>query len=340
VSEVRSAAAPALADGEVRLAVERFGLSANNVTYARLGASIMPYWKAFPAPEGYGRVPVWGFAVVEESRHPEIAVGERYYGFLPTSSHVVVAAAKTPDGFADVGTDRDFMHPWYRAYQKVGAPSTTDDRVALFRPLFPAAFTFDEFLSRNDAFGAGTVVITSASAKTAIALATLLAERPNIATLGVTSPQHAGWVEELHRYDRVTSYDALSADQADGPVVLADFTGALPRLSLVYETFAGRIAHTALVGYTNPGAQILWPELTDPAPAVFFCPEHEGNRIAEEGRDAYVTRYAAAERAMLESSATWLTIHHHQGLVAAAEVFAALAKGAGQSDVGNVVALR
>src|SRR4051794_22885029 len=45
VSEVRFAAAPELADGAVRLAVERFGLSANNVTYARLGASIMPYWK-------------------------------------------------------------------------------------------------------------------------------------------------------------------------------------------------------------------------------------------------------------------------------------------------------
>lgn len=337
ISEVRSAPVAELRDGEVRLAVERFGLSTNNVTYARLGDSIMPYWKAFPAPEGYGRVPVWGFAEVQESRHPEIAEGTRVYGFLPTSSHVVVAARKTPDGFDDAGTDRDFMHPWYRRYVEVAERTPVDSQIALFRPLFPAAFTFDEFLVRNDYFGAGTVVITSASTKTAVALASLLAKRPRIATLAVTSPENVGWVEGLDRYDAVTSYEALSPAQVDGAVVYADFTGALPRLSLVYSRLRGALVHTALIGYTNPGAQILWPQLSDPDPAVFFCPEHEDQAVAEEGRDAYFSRYLTAERNMIESSAGWLALREHQGPEAAAEVFTALSKGNQPPNVGHVI---
>lgn len=339
VSQVRSAPAAELGAGEVRLAVERFGLSTNNVTYARLGASIMPYWKAFPAPEGYGRVPVWGFAVVEESRHPEIAEGTRVYGFLPTSSHVVVAARKTPDGFDDVGTDRSFMHPWYRTYREVPAASTWDSRTALLRPLFPAAFTFDEFLVRNNTFGAGTVVITSASTKTAVALAARLARRPNIATLAVTSAENVAWVSELDRYDAVTSYEALSPGDVHGAAVLADFTGALPRLSLVYSRLRGALVHTALVGYTNPGAQILWPELSDPDPAVFFCPEHEEHAVAEEGREAYFSRYHAAERDLVESSTRWLTVRDHVGPEAAAEVFSALSKGNQPPNIGHAVAV-
>lgn len=337
VSEVRAAPTAELRDGEVRLAVERFGLSANNVTYARLGDSIMPYWKAFPAPHGYGRVPVWGFATVEESRNPRIAVGTRCYGLLPTSSHVVVAAEATPDGFADVGDDRSFMHPWYRAYRQVGEPTAADDRIALIRPLFPAAFTLDEFLARNDFFGARTVVVTSASTKTAISLATLLAERPGITTVGLTSPDNVDWLSGLGRYDTVTAYESLSGDQVDGSAVLADFTGALPRLSLVYDRLAGRLRHTALVGYTNPGAEIMWPQLADPPAGVFFCPEHEDNTIAVEGREAYFARYLDAERRAIDTGAGWLTMRRHDGPKAAAEVFAALAAGNQPPSVGHVV---
>ena len=38
------------------LRVDRFGLSANNVTYAVLGDQL-GYWRLFPAPSGWGLVP-------------------------------------------------------------------------------------------------------------------------------------------------------------------------------------------------------------------------------------------------------------------------------------------
>ena len=60
-----------LAAGAIRLAIESFSVTANNVTYAVVGDGF-GYWNFFPAPEGMGIVPMWGHARVIESNHPEI----------------------------------------------------------------------------------------------------------------------------------------------------------------------------------------------------------------------------------------------------------------------------
>src|SRR5207302_2049994 len=57
---------PVPAAGEVLLRVDRVGMTANNVTYAQFGDA-MHYWDFFPAGDGWGRVPLWGFAEVEAS---------------------------------------------------------------------------------------------------------------------------------------------------------------------------------------------------------------------------------------------------------------------------------
>ncbi len=69
-----------LADGQVRVRVDAFALTANNITYAAMG-DMLNYWKFFPSGEdGWGIVPVWGFGTVVESTHADVAVGERLYG--------------------------------------------------------------------------------------------------------------------------------------------------------------------------------------------------------------------------------------------------------------------
>lgn len=51
-----------LADGQVRVRVERFALTANNITYAAMGG-MLEYWQFFPSDEtGWGIVPVWVLA--------------------------------------------------------------------------------------------------------------------------------------------------------------------------------------------------------------------------------------------------------------------------------------
>jgi hypothetical protein len=59
-------AEPRPADGQVVLRVDRFSLSANNVTYARLGEEL-GYGRFFPAADGWGRLPVWAYAEVTGS---------------------------------------------------------------------------------------------------------------------------------------------------------------------------------------------------------------------------------------------------------------------------------
>jgi Protein of unknown function (DUF2855) len=63
-----------LGDWEVQMRVERFALSSNNITYAALGDQL-GYWRLFPAPDGWGRIPAWGYARVVASRSPVPAEG-------------------------------------------------------------------------------------------------------------------------------------------------------------------------------------------------------------------------------------------------------------------------
>src|SRR5205085_5223986 len=74
-----------LATGEARFRIERFGFTANNVTYAAFGEQ-MGYWRFFPAKDGWGRIPVWGFGAVVESQAPGIDPGDRFYGYFPMAS--------------------------------------------------------------------------------------------------------------------------------------------------------------------------------------------------------------------------------------------------------------
>src|SRR5689334_9398900 len=71
---------PQLNDGEVLLRIERFSLTANNVSYAMAGTSkMLQYYNHFPAsdPKAWGIIPVWGLAVIEQSRSEHVQnIGE------------------------------------------------------------------------------------------------------------------------------------------------------------------------------------------------------------------------------------------------------------------------
>ena len=75
-----------LENGDVLLKVDRFGYTANNITYA-VAADMVGYWQFFPPmgenPARWGMIPVWGFAKVVASRSEGIPVGDRLFGFFP-----------------------------------------------------------------------------------------------------------------------------------------------------------------------------------------------------------------------------------------------------------------
>lgn len=91
-----------LAEGEVVLGLDRFSLTTNNITYAAYGDAI-GYWTVFPTGvDGWGLMPVWGFADVLESRAEGVAVGARVFGYFPMANTLRVQAEKiSRGGFAD-----------------------------------------------------------------------------------------------------------------------------------------------------------------------------------------------------------------------------------------------
>src|SRR5215467_7282554 len=105
-----------LADGQALLGVDEFALTANNITYAVLGDALN-YWRFFPAEPGWGRIPVWGFGTVLRTATPEVAEGERFFGFYPMSTHLVVSPTRRTGGdFVDGAAHRHELNPAYNRY--------------------------------------------------------------------------------------------------------------------------------------------------------------------------------------------------------------------------------
>ena len=112
--------------GEALLRVDSFGLTANNVTYAVMGEA-MSYWDFFPAEDGWGRVPMWGFAEVERSEADGVEAGTRVYGYLPPSSHLLVTPGRASTGRGSSTarrTGRRCPRPTTATWRPAPTPST------------------------------------------------------------------------------------------------------------------------------------------------------------------------------------------------------------------------
>src|SRR5271165_1187152 len=158
------AAPPELEPGQVSLTVSSFGLTSNNITYAKFGRA-MSYWSFFPAEEGWGRMPVWGFAEVAQSEHDAVEPGTRVYGYLPPSTELVVAPARvSARGFIDGSPHRSTLPGAYNGYLRVDADpvydADTEDQQMLLRPLFFTSWLIDDFLADSGLLGAGTAVLS------------------------------------------------------------------------------------------------------------------------------------------------------------------------------------
>ena len=170
-----------LETGQARLAVQKFGFSTNNISYVQFG-DMMSYWDFFPAEDGWGRVPVWGFAEVVESRAQGFAEGQRFFGYWPMGDELIVEPTRIDDrGFTDGSEHRSHLAKAYNWYYNINMFSRTGDlyeaQQMLLYPLFYTGFVMDDFLFDNNDFGANQVVFSSASSKTAISTAFLCHNR-------------------------------------------------------------------------------------------------------------------------------------------------------------------
>jgi hypothetical protein len=332
-----------LAPGQVLLAVDRFALTANNITYAVFGEA-MAYWSFFPAAEGFGRVPVWGFADVVRSAHPGLAAGERVYGYLPMSTHLVVQAERVGDrSFVDATAHRQALPALYNHYTRVANdPHYRQSREAeqmLFLPLFMTAFMLDDFFEENTHFGARAVVIASASSKTAIGLAFLLARNASCDLIGLTSSANVPFVKGLGCYDRVLPYDGIETLAAGVPIAFVDMSGNGSVIGALHRHFRDAMKHSCVVGATHWERRGGEEELPGPPPTLFFAPAQIEKRAQEWGPGGLEERFAAAWGPFVESVAKWMTVVEHRGPDAVRRAYLDTLGGRARPDEGHILSL-
>jgi hypothetical protein len=207
---------------------------------------------------------------------------------------------------------RAALPPAYQGYRNVVTdPFYSSEHEAaqlVFFPLFFTSFLIDDFLADEDFFRADTIVISSASAKTALIAAYLLAKREDIATVGLTSEGNKKFVEDLDVYDSVLLYDDIDTLPGERAVYI-DFSGSGKVRADVHTHYDDRLAHSAAVGMTH------WTEiasdagdLAGPRPVFFFAPDRVVKRSGDWGPAQLDQNLAEAWRPFAAWASDWLRV--------------------------------
>ncbi len=341
-----------LEDGSVRLRIDAFALTSNNITYAEFGEALN-YWDFYPTGDPTtGCIPAWGFASVVESRCAGVDVGERFYGFWPIADEAVLQPVRVDaGGFSDGAEHRRRLHPVYNRYVRCSAdPAYIAEREAeqaLLRPLFTTSFLIDDFLADNGFFGARTVILSSASSKTAYGTAFCLALRHGapdaVKVIGLTSPGNVAFTRSLGCYDEVLSYDDVPAALADEPTVYVDFSGNTALRAAVHGRLADTLVYSCSVGATHWDRIGTGNGLPGPQPVLFFAPDQAGKRAVEWGPGGLEERVGAAWAAFMQpvtrAEDPWLQVVRGRGTAAVEACYAALLDGKLRPQEGHILSL-
>ena len=334
---------------QVRLRVDRFAVTANNITYAVLG-DMLGYWDFFPTGDpAWGRVPAMGWADVIESTHPDVASGGRYYGWFPMARFVDLTVSATAEGLRDDGDHRQAHAPVYRRYLDTahdpmypsGASGDelgdAEDRHALLRGLFLTGFLADTFFADADYHGARAVIVLSASAKTAVGFAQCAAERGLDRVFGLTSPGNVDFVQSLGWFTDVLTYNDV-ASLPEVAAVSVDISGDGPTLAAVHERLGDNLKYSMIIGkshHDSPLAEVA----KGPTPRLFFAPTEISRRIEEWGAEEYHRRCTEALEHFVDGSHRWLTVERTNGPAAAASTWSTMFDGHVPPSIGRIASL-
>ena len=333
---------PELAPGQVLFRVDRFALTSNNVSYA-LSGDMLGYWRFFPCEEGWGRIPVMGFANVIRSAHPGVKEGTRCFGFYPMGRHLVIEpGAVSAAQIVDAAEHRAGLAPAYAQY----LPTTGDavyaepreDQILLMRGLFMTSFLADDFLAEQDYRGAAAVLISSASSKTSIALAFQVKQGGRARAIGLTSAKNAEFVRKLGLYDEVVLYDQIGS-LAKQPAVFVDMAGDGAVTAAVHRHFGDELKYDCTIGATHWSADRNNERLPGPKPEFFFAPAQIVKRSKDWGPQGFATRIATAWTRYCDASDAWLRVVRGSGRDAVLRVYQDVLAGRAHPADGHILSL-
>lgn len=335
-----------LEDGEILVEVEKFALTANNVSYGVSG-DMIGYWQFYPVEQPWGMIPVWGFARVLESRSAEVAVGARMWGFLPMASHAILEPSQvTAKTFVDDSVHRRDLPGLYNLYQLTAedppALRAVEDERCVLVPLFTTSFVINDWLEDNAYFGASQVVIASASSKTGLGLANLLARggARRVRVVGLTSPANRAFVESLGTCDDVLTYDEVERIDADAVTALVDMAGSASVLRAVHEHVRENLVTSCFVGVTHWDARRHRGELPGATPTFFFAPAQIAKREQDWGAGEILRRALVESMRIARETSGVLAIEHVRGAEACRAALDEMIAGRTPPSRGRMLSLR
>jgi len=345
--------AHALAESEVRLRVQSFALTANNITYAAFGDK-MKYWQFFPSnAEGWGCIPVWGFAEVVESRCAEVATGQRVYGYLPMGHYLVVQPARVDRrGFMDGSPHRRELAAAYNQLvfcaADPGYNAAHEGLQAVLRPLFTTSFLIDDFMAEQGFFGARQLLLSSASSKTAYGTAFCLSRRTGMPLVhGLTSAGNLDFTRGLGCYGVVSTYEQVTTLDPTVPTVYIDFAGNAGLRRAIHEHFGSALVYSCSVGGSHWESLGGGGGLPGPRPELFFAPAQARKRVAPPpegwGASGFEQRLGQAWQAFMQAvnkpSQPWLTIREARGAEAVTAAYQQMLAGRSEAREGLMLTL-
>ena len=321
---IASADMDPISDGQVRVKLGDFALTANNITYMVTG-DMIGYWKFFEPKayginqDGMGRMPVWGYGTISESRCEGLEAGDRIYGFFPITDFIDMTPVKvSPNGFQDGTAHRRELHPVYNSYTLTkNDPSfvpAIDDIQPVLRPLFTTSFLIDDLFGAEDFFGAKQIILISASSKTALGTAFCLKQRGGVQVTGLTSSGNKKFVEDSGFYDNVATYDAIDDLDAGTKSAIIDMAGNGTVTGKLYQHFGDNIVYNCMVGKSHWQGEAP-PQISAGAPpTMFFAPDRARLRIGEWGPEGFAKNLAKRWVPFCHSAANWLEISKAEGI--------------------------
>jgi hypothetical protein len=333
---------------EVVLKIDKFALTANNISYGIAGDTL-GYWNFFPATQDWGRIPAMGYSEVVSSNCDQIAVGERLWGFVPMASHVKIVVGKvTETGFFDVSEHRAGLSPVYSSFERVAKNpfynKENEDFDLLVRGLFTTSWLIEDFMFDQGYFGAEQYLVTSASSKTSIALAFTIKARGDRTVIGITSNNNRKFVESLDCYDNVISYDEITSLNSNCSSILVDMAGSQTTLATIHTHFAEQLRYSCRVGATHhedlvPNELTTTSTLPGVVPTFFFAPTQLNKRTNEWGARETMNKIGSALTNYIEFCRTIITVEHPAGVNAINDVYQAVLSGNADASVGQVISL-
>jgi len=318
---------PDIGSGEILVEIDKYGLTANNVTYAVVG-DMIGYWKFFPADENWGKVPVWGMASVVASNAEGIEVGERLYGYFPMATHLLMRPGKVKErSFFDMAEHRQMLPPVYNNYSRTKAEpefmAALENERCLYFPLFVTSFLIADYLMDNDFFGAEQIIIGSVSSKTGFGTAEFLKTVTGFEgdVIGLTSGGNKAFVERLECCDQVLVYGEEELINSDKKSIYVDMSGNGPLREKLHMALQDNMVRSVGVGATHWQEDRNTATLPGAKPEMFFAPSQIMKRNQEWGPGAVYEKAYSASAVLAGKIKDDITVEWKHGAEAARDIW-------------------